>query len=145
MNCHKQMSISTRLSTVTLILIGLIGCSDGGPKLEPLGGKVMRGGNPMTNVSISMVPVGSGLAAIGTADASGNIQVQTNGKNGAIKGKYKVGITEPIREMTPAALASGGPPPVSFDPKFESPQTSGVEYEVLDGGGKFEFEVTNRK
>ncbi len=87
----------------------------------------------------------AGLAADGNADSSGSIQKQTNGKNGAIKGKYKVGITEPMRKMTPEALASGSPPPVSFNPKFTSPETSGIEYEVADGGGKFEITVTNKK
>jgi len=55
----------------------------------------------MNNVSVAMIPVSSGLAAIGSADKSGNIQIQTNGKNGAMAGKYKVGITEPMRPMTP--------------------------------------------
>lgn len=142
--CFGQIDKHTRPIAIGLIVIALVGCSDGGPKLEPLTGKVMRDGKPMTNVSISLVPVASGLAAIGTADSSGNIKVQTNGRNGAMIGKYKVGITEPIREMTPAALASGSPPPVSFDPKFESPQTSGIEHEVLAGGGTFEFTVTNK-
>ncbi len=91
-----------------------------------------------------MVPISSGLAAMGNADQSGNIQMQTNGKNGSMAGKYKVGVTEPMRPMTPAAIASGSPPPVSFDPKFESPQISGIEYEVVAGGGKFEFAVKNK-
>lgn len=133
-----------RWTLVLLATVGLVGCSESGPKLEPLSGKVMRDGKPLTNVSVSLVPVSSGLAAIGTADTSGNIQVQTNGRSGAMKGKYKVGITEPIREMTPEALASGSPPPVSFDPKYESPQTSGIEYDVVDGGGTFEFTVKNK-
>lgn len=132
------------------VLIGLAilvstGCRDDGPKLEPLSGKVLRDGKPLTNVSVTLVPVGSGMAAAGQADSSGNINMQTNGRNGAIKGKYKVGISEPLRDMTPEALKSGSPPPVSFDPKFESPQTSGIEYEVAEGGGTFEFKVTNRK
>ena len=130
--------------TIATVVFVLSGCSNGGPKLEPLSGQVMRDGKPMTNVSIAMVPVGSGLAAMGSADASGNILVQTNGQNGAMKGKYNVGITEPMRKMTPESIASGSPPPVSFNPKFESPDKSGIEYEVVDGGGKFEFTVTNK-
>lgn len=129
---------------VALLIPGFCGCYDSGPKLEPLSGKVLRDGKALTNVSISLVPIGSGVAAIGSADSAGNIQVQTNGRNGAIKGKYKVGITEPMRPMTPEAIASGSPPPVSFNPKFESPQTSGIEYEVASGGGTFEFTVTNK-
>ncbi len=144
MTCFGRFERLTRQVVAVLIVVGLVGCSESGPELEPLSGTVLRDGKPLTNVSISLVPVASGLAAIGTADKSGNIQVQTNGRSGAMKGKYKVGVTEPIREMTPAALASGSPPPVSFNPKFESPQTSGIEYEVNEGGGKFEFTVTNK-
>jgi len=140
-NC---IGVAYRASTIATVVFVLSGCSNGGPKLEPLSGKVMRDGNQMTNVTVAFVPMGSGLAADGGADSSGNIQIQTNGKNGAIKGKYKVGITEPMRKMTPESLASGSPPPVSFNPKFTSPETSGIEYEVADGGGKFEFTVTNK-
>ena len=124
------------------LLVTLAGCGGGGPKLEPVSGKILKSGTAMTNVSVSMVPEGDGVAAMGTADSSGTIVVQTAGRPGAIKGKYKIGVTEPIRPMTPEALASGSPPPLSFDRKYESPQTSGFEFEVLDGGGKFEFTVT---
>ncbi len=140
-----RIGITFRRITVASMALFLSGCSDGGPKLEPVTGKVIRDGSPLTNVTVAFIPIGAGLAADGGADASGNIQVQTNGKNGAIKGKYKVGITEPMRKMTPEAIASGSPPPVSFDPKFTSPDKSGIEYEVADGGGKFEFTVTNKK
>ncbi len=124
------------------LLTGLVGCGQSGPKLEPVSGKVLKDGKPMTNVSVSLVPEGSGIAAIGTADSSGTIVVQTNGRSGAMQGKYKIGVTEPTRPMTPEALASGSPPPLSFDRKYESPQTSGFEFEVPKGGGKFEFSVT---
>jgi len=126
------------------LLVALVGCGAGGPKLEPVSGKILKNGTAMTNVSISMVPEGDGVAAMGTADSSGSIVVQTGGRPGALKGKYKIGVTEPIRPMTPEALASGSPPPLSFDRKYESPQTSGFEFEVLDGGGTFEFSVTTK-
>jgi hypothetical protein len=124
------------------LLVGLLGCSQGGPKLEPVSGRILKDGKPMTNVCVSMVPEGSGVAAIGIADSSGTIVIQTNGRPGAMQGKYKVGVTELTRPMTPQALASGSPPPLSFDRKYESPQTSGFEFEVHKGGGTFEFSVT---
>ena len=126
------------------LLVALAGCGGDGPKLEPVSGKILKNGTAMTNVSISLVPEGEGVAAMGTADSSGKIVVQTGGRTGAIKGKYKIGVTEPIRPMTPEALASGSPPPLSFDRKYESPQTSGFEFEVPDGGGTFEFSVTTK-
>ena len=127
---------------IGLVLIGLVGCGDSGPKLEPVSGKVLKDGTAMTNVAVSLVPEGSGIAAIGTADSSGTIVVQTNGRSGAMQGKYKIGVTEPTRPMTAESLKSGSPPPLSFDRKYESPQTSGFEFEVPKGGGKFEFGVT---
>ena len=132
--------------TKWIILVGLlaalVGCGQSGPKLEPVSGKILKDNKPMNNVAVSLVPEGSGVAAIGTADASGTIVVQTNGRAGAMQGKYKIGVTEPTRPMTEAALKSGSPPPLSFDRKYESPQTSGFEFEVPSGGGKFEFSVT---
>jgi len=128
--------------TLVGLLTGLMGCAESGPKLEPVSGRVLKDGKAMTNVSIAMVPEASGIAAIGTADSSGTIVIKTNGRSGAMQGKYKIGVTEPTRPMTPQALQSGSPPPLSFDRKYESPQTSGFEFEVPAGGGKFEFSVT---
>src|SRR5262245_8482854 len=127
---------------LTGLLTGLVGCGESGPKLEPVSGKILKDGQAMTNVSVALVPEGSGIAAIGTADSSGTIVVQTNGRSGAMQGKYKIGVTEPTRPMTPESLKSGSPPPLSFDRKYESPQTSGFEFDVPKGGGKFEFTVT---
>src|SRR4051794_16782609 len=128
--------------TLVGLLTGLVGCGPSGPKLEPVSGKVLKDGKAMTNVAVSLVPEASGVAAIGAADSSGTIVVRTNGRAGAMQGRYKIGVTEPTRPMTPEALKSGSPPPLSFDRKYESPQTSGFEFEVPKGGGKFEFSVT---
>ena len=131
-----------QLIALVVLLSGLVGCGQSGPKLEPVSGKVLKDGKAMTNVSVALVPEGNGIAAMGSADSSGTIVVQTNGRSGAMQGKYKIGVTEPTRPMTPAQVASGGPPPLSFDRKYESPQTSGFEFDVPAGGGKFEFSVT---
>ena len=128
--------------SLIVLLTAFVGCGQGGPKLEPVSGKILKDGTAMTNVSVALVPEGAGIAAIGSADSSGTIVVQTNGRSGAMQGKYKIGVTEPTRPMTPQALASGSPPPLSFDRKYESPQPSGFEFEVPAGGGKFEFTVT---
>ena len=137
------MTRMERWKWITLVglLTALVGCGQSGPKLEPVSGKILKDGKAMTNVSVALVPEGSGIAAIGSADSSGTIVVQTNGRSGAMQGKYKIGVTEPTRPMTEEALRSGSPPPLSFDRKFESPQTSGFEFEVPSGGGKFEFSV----
>jgi len=94
-------------TTLMGLAMAIVGCGESGPKLEPVNGKVMKDGKAMTNVTISMVPEGSGIAATGTADSSGNVVVQTNGGVGAVIGKYKIGVTEPMREMTPEALRQG--------------------------------------
>jgi len=140
-----RMETTKRFMLVALIiglLPGLVGCGESGPKLEPVTGQILKDGKPMTNVAVALVPEGNGIAAIGTANSSGTIVVKTNGRSGAMQGKYKIGVTEPTRPMTPEALKSGSPPPLSFNRKYESPQTSGFEFEVPRGGGKFEFSVT---
>ncbi len=79
------MKIVQQLIGVLLVTGGfvfMLGCGDSGPKLEPVSGKVLKDGKPMTNVSITMVPVSTGLAAMGTADSSGNIRILTNGRAG---------------------------------------------------------------
>src|SRR5690349_25086001 len=94
----------TLVGLAVVLLTGLVGCGESGPKLEPVSGKILKDGKPMTNVAVAMVPEGSGIAAIGTANSSGTIVVQTNGRSGAMQGKYKIGVTEPTRPMTPEAL-----------------------------------------
>ena len=132
-------------SLAILVCATIAGCGGGGQDLEPVSGKVLKDGAVLNNIAISMVPITSGVAAIGTADKSGLIVLKTNGVNGVVKGRYKVAFSEPIREMTPEALASGKPPPMSFSQKFTSGETSGVEFEVVEGGGTFEFDVSSSK
>jgi len=119
---------------ILCLLVVVPGCWDDGPKVVPVSGKVLRDGKALTNVAVTFLPVGSGL-----------FKMQTNGRSGAMVGRYKIGITEPLREMTPESLASGSPPPMSFDAKFGSPESSGLEFNVSDVGGIFEFTVTNKK
>lgn len=133
---------TTNWIAVIGLLSGLAGCGDTGPELEPVTGRILKDGKAMTNVSVSFVPDGPGIAAVGTADSSGTIVIRTNGRPGAMRGRYKIGVTEPTRPMTPQALASGSPPPLSFDRKYESPETSGFVFEVPKGGGQFEFSVS---
>ncbi len=130
---------------VACILMFVVGCGEAGPTVVPVTGKVVRDGKALTNVSATFLPKGSGLSATGSSDSSGKIIMLTNGRSGAKVGQYRVGITEPLRDMTPEAIASGSPPPTSFDPKFQSPDTSGIEFTVPEKGGTFEFEVFNKK
>jgi hypothetical protein len=129
---------------ILFLLVVVPGCWDDGPKVVPVSGKVLRDGKALTNVAVTFLPVGSGLSATGSADSSGTIKMMTNGRSGAMVGRYKIGITEPLRDMTPESLASGSPPPMSFDAKFGSPELSGLEFNVSDVGGIFEFTVTNK-
>ena len=138
-------SRTTGFLGVACCLMFVVGCGDAGPKVVPVTGKVVRDGKALTNVSVTFLPKASGLSATGSADKSGKIVMLTNGQSGAMVGVYRIGITEPLRDMTPEALASGAPPPTSFDPKFQSPDSSGIEFTVLEKGGTFEFEVFNKK
>ena len=130
---------------ILCLLVAVPGCWDDGPKIVPVSGKVLRDGKALTNVAVTFLPVGSGLSATGSADSSGTIKMLTNGRSGAMVGRYRIGITEPLRDMTPESLASGSPPPMSFDAKFGSPESSGLEFNVSDVGGIFEFTVTNKQ
>lgn len=130
---------------ILCLLVAVPGCWDDGPKIVPVSGKVLRDGKALTNVAVTFLPVGSGLSATGSADSSGTIKMLTNGRSGAMVGRYRIGITEPLRDMTPESLASGSPPPMSFDAKFGSPESSGLEFNVSDVGGIFEFTLTNKK
>jgi len=116
---------------VLLAGLGLIGC--GGEAKIPVSGTVLHNDKPLPNVNVIMVRV-DGKVAQGVADANGAFSSMTTEVpgDGAIAGKYKVGIT-PIGSATsqPTSAADYSVPPMRLFPeKFLSTETSGLEVVV---------------
>jgi hypothetical protein len=124
-----------------------------GPSLVPAKGKVSYNSQPLSGAMVSFGPASSegGQPAVGTTDANGDFTLQTLGRPGAVKGKYKVAIskTEQAAQMTPddmkkAQMGGKTPTPKSAIPsKYSSATTSQLEAEVTGDASKdvFTFEL----
>ena len=134
------------MACLFLVLTGsLVGC--GGVKLEPVEGKAMADGKPVTNGSLLFKPDAakgntSTLEPAGQIDSSGNYKMFTNHKPGAPAGWYKVIViaTEPIDPKDPYA------PRKSFvDGKYNGEQTTDLALEVIANAppGAYDLKMKN--
>lgn len=149
--------------------LGLTGCSDSGPKVNPVEGVVTLDGTPIDGVTVAFSPVDSanGVAAVGKTDASGVFKLtSTQGgktEGGAVAGEYRVTFTkssikaysqedlEKIKNDPNYGKASSAARPTA-PPKAESlvpapygnPATSGFKVQVKEGknaGDEFKFDL----
>jgi hypothetical protein len=88
------------------ILAGLVaaaGCSDSGPKLVPVEGRVTLDGKPVKEMLINFQPVGNthGTGANAMTDADGKFTLMdSRGDTGAYAGEYKVSFYPPLGRKT---------------------------------------------
>jgi hypothetical protein len=126
------------------------GCGGSSVKLVPVSGKVTVGGQPVTAGQVSFLPVTEGegakaKAAAGSANATGQIEANgeyklfTNGKEGAVPGKYKVTVT-------PSMMPTGGTkaPTAPYSPKFSDAKQTPLTKEVTAGAaaGAYDLPLT---
>jgi hypothetical protein len=117
-----------RLPALALILAAAAGC--GSTNTYPVRGKVVfTDGAPLTGGLVLFRPVVNTLqvSARGDIQQDGTFILGTyHDGDGAIPGKYQVAITPPPRPKL-RERPIGKP---SIDPRFESYETSGLEFEV---------------
>lgn len=135
--------------------IAVCGCSSN-PKTVEVTGTVTYDGKPVEGAIVTFGPTAEdGEAASAKTDASGNFTLSTFEKDdGAIPGKYNVGITktESVGGMSKdeehAAVEAGKPVKqaelvAKIPPKYGDPAKSGLTAEVTEGGeNHFEFKLT---
>jgi hypothetical protein len=118
-----------------VLILVLAGC--GGPKFNPVSGQlVFPDGTPVRGAKGTGVTFegktadGKGYSASGILDDEGRFQLTTEQPgDGAIAGKCKVIIV-------PAGLGQDRPPPKVIDTKYESLDTTPLEYEVKPGANE---------
>lgn len=132
-----------------LLVLALVtaGCGGVGGNTAKTKGKVLVGGEPMANLNVVFQPT-EGRPATGKTDAQGVFTLTTfNLNDGALVGKHKVGVT--------MDTSASGPPPMPgtkeydaskvaaepFDSKYKTPQTSGIEKEVVKGENDITIEI----
>jgi hypothetical protein len=128
-----------RLAVLAYILAAAGGCGSG--NTSPVRGKVVfKDGKPLTGGLVVFRPVDQKLQVSSRGDirADGTFILGTYQEgDGAIPGKYQAAITPPPRRKVRERPIED---PI-IDPRFESYETSGLEFEVKRGKNEFKIEV----
>lgn len=152
---------SAVLSAMLLLGCGIMGCGPGGPATVPVSGTITKAGQPLPNVSITLIDNSKpDQTASGMSDSAGKFELTygTIGKKGAVAGKYKVvlsGGSAPPTVPTGEAVGTyggggkpgvggGSPMPVvdtPYDKAWASPETSPLEIEVKSGMAPLDIKV----
>ncbi len=133
--------ILQRLSVFILLTSLGLGCSDEGPKLAVVKGKVTYKGEPLKSGTVMFIPVAGGPAATADIQGDGTYQLSTNGRTGALLGDHAVEITV-SHKPTLGALPEDEPPPmVNLPARYSNRKTSGLKREVKGGPNEFNFDL----
>jgi hypothetical protein len=150
----KRGSIGCLLACTALMILG---CGPGGPATVPVTGKVTKGGAGVAMVVVTLVdPANPNNSSSGESDATGafTLSYGTQGKKGAVPGKYKVILTGGGTAMTPGTAdnkPSGygttgkvNAAPVldtPYDKKWGNLETSPMEVEVKSGMAPLDIKI----
>ncbi len=139
------------LVVAAVLGVGLVGCGGGGggPDLVGVKGKVTYKGEALAGATVSFISE-KGTPAVGSTDSAGAFSLSTNGKPGAAKGEYRVGVTK-----TASATGSANPSPedmmkmmkggkmpatkAEIPAKFGDPKKSGLTATVGSDASKNDF------
>lgn len=138
-----------------LLFPTLAGCGSGGrslPELVPVTGTVTLDGEPISDLGVTFLPVGStgGTGSSGVTDASGTYELKSEGQTGAPVGEYTVICSKFVTED--GSLFVSGPDglsPIEADAKeLIPPQYSQVDLTELKatvpaGGGTIDFKLAS--
>lgn len=134
-----------KFAPVALLIAGLIGCGDGGPKTAPVHGRITYKGKPVPNGSIVFIPK-SGPPASADIDSEGKYALKTfKPGDGAVLGTHEVMITA-LQDMKGRLPEDRTPlPPPIVPSRYGSTSTSGLTAEVKDEDNTVNFELTDEK
>lgn len=118
-----------RMTLVTLTLLAAAHCIGCGSQLEStLSGTVTFEGKPLPHAMLSFQYKGKGPAAYSLTDEEGYYYARTGGHIGLLLGTYQVALQPPNDIHIPE--------------KYGSILTSGLEYEVKQGGNTMDIELS---
>lgn len=132
-----------------ILLVELVGCGGAEgpppPKLYGVSGTLTEGDKPMPNINVTLMPVDpAAFPATGVTGADGKFVVSTNGRLGAMPGKYKVVLMaaaksgpttiKDLEQISGAGVKTKGMPKLKtpFPESWTRPETTPLEHEVVD-------------
>lgn len=139
---------SVGLAVLGAAAVALAGCSDGGPTLHPVTGRVFYEDKPAEGAEVVFVPASGTepLRPSGVVGKDGSFTMKTYPRgDGAMEGEYTAVVTwyEPT---PPAAEDREQPAPKSKLPaRYSSPSQSGLKVVVRPGANTLEpFRLTKK-
>ena len=126
----------------------LVGCGGGSSvRTVPVSGKATFEGSPMSLGIVTYYPDASkgntsDHRPTGTIQADGTYKLVTAGKDGAPVGWYKVTINP---NGMPADPTKGVPTPAKVGTRYQQPDTTPVQVEVVDSPGAKAYDVNAAK
>lgn len=127
-----------RLTAALLVSIGVCGC---GARYYPVSGEVVfKDGTPLRGGLVFFHAVDEHVktSAQGEIQSDGTFQLTTAVKgDGVPEGRYRVTVTPPL----PLKREGKGQPPPQIDPRYENPDTSGLEFTVTRDRSKNHFRI----
>jgi hypothetical protein len=110
----------------------MVGCSESGPQIAPVHGRITLDGRPLANADIRFQPAGPERPSVGRTDNDGHYELMyKRGEPGAVVGQHTIRIwvsREVVRN--PPIIAA------RFDTKTE------LHREVKPDQNEFDFDVT---
>jgi hypothetical protein len=117
------------------LLVLLWGCSQSGPQVAPVHGKVTLDGKPLPLADISFQPEGGQRASNGRTDSEGHYELAyKRGQSGALVGMHTVRVFVSQEGTKNAPIIS---------PEFD--RDSKLHRQVKVGDNEFDFNVTAEK
>lgn len=137
----------------------------GGPVLLPVAGEVKIDGEPLAGAAVVFQPVTEGPQACGVTDPSGQFQLVTGSRSGAIPGTYRVTVSKQKitpkhpRKIPTGAENAGLPPGVTMEEmippedlliewlipeKYGNPSESGLTATVEAGHLSYNFQLSSK-
>ncbi len=127
-----------------VILVGMIGCSEGGMKTAPVEGTITYGGKPVPQGSITFQPVHGPNATANIKNGAYNLKTYRDG-DGAVIGKHQVTIIS-LEDQSGRLPEDRNPlPPPLIPLKYNFTDKSGLTAEVENKRNKIDFHLEAEK
>jgi hypothetical protein len=123
-------------------VVGVSGCS-GGLESE-VSGTATLDGKTIGPGTVNFSPVdGKSNPAVGTIKPNGTYFLKTSREDGLRAGNYKVAVSVFEQSATPTGERSMAPPKLLTPEKYNTIETSGLEFEVKPGNNTIDIELTS--
>ena len=143
----------------SVLCVAAVGCTDSGPDLGEVHGKVTMDGKPLPNAIVSFTPLEGGRGSTGRTNENGEYTLIYADQEGALPGKHRVRIASMPESVEPqeeygsddprygqqssaADYAKAGGQRETIPPRYNT--ESNLEEEVTDGDNEINFDLTSR-